>query len=68
MTGWWRFHKRRREQLADEQDSGYISSVLAMSEFKIDYGHPVPAGIDDVGYAYDTWQKSLIVSILSAGT
>lgn len=48
--------------------SGYISSVLAMDEFKIDYGHQVPTRIDAVGYTYDTWEKSLIVSILSAGT
>lgn len=58
-------------------DSGYISSVLGMSQFKIDYGHPV--GREDqnavplpynprVFVDYSTWQKSLIVSILSAGT
>ena len=49
-------------------DSGYISSVLAMSRFKIEYGHPVPISVDPSGYSYYTWQKSLIVSILSAGT
>jgi MFS transporter, SP family, sugar:H+ symporter len=57
-------------------DSGYISSVLGMGQFKQDYGHPV--SFDDVAgtlvgdpptvYDYSTWQKSLIVSILSAGT
>ncbi|KAK6403872.1 hypothetical protein LTR95_018913 [Oleoguttula sp. CCFEE 5521] len=57
-------------------DSGYISSVLGMAKFREDYGHPV--SLSDVhavlkgnppqAYDYDTWQKSLIVSILSAGT
>ncbi|CAK4034392.1 related to transporter (major facilitator superfamily) [Lecanosticta acicola] len=50
-------------------DSGYISSVLGMNQFKQDYGHPVPASEpDDFPYNYYTWQKSLVVSILSAGT
>jgi sugar porter (SP) family MFS transporter len=58
-------------------DSGYISSVLGMRQFKLDYGHIVtsadqnsvsPSGNSDVYYDYSTWQKSLIVSILSAGT
>lgn len=49
-------------------DSGYISSVLAMGEFKVAYGHQVPDSVDPSGYLYDTWEKSLIVSILSAGT
>ena len=49
-------------------DSGYISSVMAMPTFKHDYGHPVPLSIDPSGYFYGTWQKSLTVSILSAGT
>ncbi|KAK3683118.1 hypothetical protein LTR37_020556 [Vermiconidia calcicola] len=49
-------------------DSGYISSVLAMNEFKIDYGHQVPISEDRTGFSYFTWEKSLIVSILSAGT
>lgn len=50
-------------------DSGYISSVLAMPKFKMEYGHQVPVSADNPnGYMYDTWQKSLIVSILSAGT
>lgn len=58
-------------------DSGYISSVLGMTQFKLDYGHVVPqSDINstplpsdaDVLIGYDTWQKSLIVSILSAGT
>ena len=49
-------------------DSGYISSVLAMDMFKKEYGHVVPLSEDSTGYMYFTWQKSLIVSILSAGT
>ena len=58
-------------------DSGYISSVLGMKEFKLDYGHQVDRidqnavlrpGTTDTYIDYDTWQKSLIVSILSAGT
>lgn len=58
-------------------DSGYISSVLGMSQFKLEYGHEVsrvdqnavsPPGQPNVFIDYSTWQKSLIVSILSAGT
>ncbi len=49
-------------------DSGYIASVMAMRQFKLEYGHPVPLGIGSTGYFYGTWQKSLTVSILSAGT
>lgn len=57
-------------------DSGYISSVLGMRQFKLDYGHIVPVGDNGAAlsrendnlYDYATWQKSLIVSILSAGT
>ena len=49
-------------------DSGYISSVLAMKAFDREYGHMVTLPNGSTGYAYDTWQKSLIVSILSAGT
>ena len=49
-------------------DSGYISSLLAMDYFAKEYGHEVPLRVDPRGYMYDTWQKSLIVSILSAGT
>lgn len=49
-------------------DSGYISSVLAMREFKIQYGQRVPTNIDKTGYSYSPAQHSLIVSILSAGT
>ena len=58
-------------------DSGYISSVLGMTQFKLDYGHRVDQ-VDQnavrlpddprVFVDYATWQKSLIVSILSAGT
>jgi sugar porter (SP) family MFS transporter len=49
-------------------DSGYISAVLGMDSFKRDYGSPVPLDVDPSGYASKTWEKSLIVSILSAGT
>lgn len=50
-------------------DSGYISGVLGMNYFKMQFGH---SGSTDPsafhGYMYDTWQKSLITSILSCGT
>jgi hypothetical protein len=51
-------------------DSGYINGVLGMKQFKKDFGH---AGWVDTpeaynGYLYDSWQKSVITSILSAGT
>ncbi|KAI7478306.1 general substrate transporter [Hortaea werneckii] len=52
-------------------DSGYISSVLGMEEFKHVYGHPqtlVVDGVEQQVITYSTWEKSLIVSILSAGT
>ncbi|KAI9738592.1 MAG: hypothetical protein M1834_008096 [Cirrosporium novae-zelandiae] len=50
-------------------DSGYISGVLAMDYFKMEFGKP--GSTDDTaynGYLYATWQKSLITSILSCGT
>ncbi|KAJ9645723.1 hypothetical protein H2199_002763 [Coniosporium tulheliwenetii] len=50
-------------------DSGYISGVLGMNFFKQEFGSP---GSSDStaynGYLYKTWEKSLITSILSAGT
>jgi MFS family permease len=51
-------------------DSGYISSCLGMNSFKEHYGHQVPVNPIDApdGYNYSTWEKSVIVSILSAGT
>ena len=49
-------------------DSGHISGVLAMAYFKRQFGHPVPTSVDPTGYLYSTPDKSLIVSILSAGT
>ncbi|KAK4964412.1 hypothetical protein LTR66_012300 [Elasticomyces elasticus] len=49
-------------------DSGYISGVLGMAFFKKEFGHPVPTSIDETGFLYSTSNKSLIVSILSAGT
>ena len=51
-------------------DSGYINGVLDIPQFKIDYGHSGWVNNTKAynGYLYNTWQKSLIVSILSAGT
>lgn len=50
-------------------ESGYVASVLGMREFKKQYGHAIPVTEDNpIGYDYETWQKSLIVSILSVGT
>lgn len=56
-------------------DSGYISSCLGMDFFKYQFGSEVPADYDPTSferggtfYMYKTWEKSLITSILSAGT
>lgn len=51
-------------------DSGYISSVMAMDAFTRDYGHITvdPNARVNHPYTYATWQRSLTVSILSAGT
>ncbi|KAF2631672.1 general substrate transporter [Macroventuria anomochaeta] len=49
-------------------DSGYISGVLAMNAFKQQFGNPSTAADAYNGRLYQTWEKSLIVSILSAGT
>ncbi|KAF9696678.1 hypothetical protein EKO04_005507 [Ascochyta lentis] len=49
-------------------DSGYISGVLAMNAFKQQFGGPSTAEDAYNGRLYQTWEKSLIVSILSAGT
>lgn len=49
-------------------DSGYINGVLGMAFFKQAFGHPVSLDVDQTGYSIATWQKSLIVSILSLGT
>ncbi|ODH46309.1 hypothetical protein GX48_07616 [Paracoccidioides brasiliensis] len=49
-------------------DSGYVNGVLGMDYFKKTFGHPVPLDVDKSGYNIATWQKSLIVSILSLGT
>ncbi|KAF3045041.1 hypothetical protein E8E12_005627 [Didymella heteroderae] len=49
-------------------DSGYISGVLAMNAFKQQFGSPSTATDAYNGRLYQTWEKSLIVSILSAGT
>ncbi|KAJ4375906.1 hypothetical protein N0V83_001184 [Neocucurbitaria cava] len=49
-------------------DSGYINGVLAMNYFKQQFGGPsdLPGAYN--GHMYKTWEQSLIVSILSAGT
>ncbi|OAX83504.1 hypothetical protein ACJ72_02139 [Emergomyces africanus] len=49
-------------------DSGYINGILGMPFFKQTFGGPVPLDVDPTGYNIATWQKSLIVSILSLGT
>ncbi|EOD43325.1 monosaccharide transporter [Neofusicoccum parvum] len=50
-------------------DSGYISGVLGMNYFKQEFGHSGSTNSEAYnGYMYETWQKSLITSILSAGT
>lgn len=49
-------------------DSGYISGVLAMNAFKQQFGGPSTDEDAYNGRLYQTWEKSLIVSILSAGT
>jgi len=49
-------------------DSGYIGGVLGMDYFKKQFGGPVPHDVDASLYNITTWQKSLTVSILSAGT
>lgn len=47
-------------------DSGYINGVLGMAFFKKTFGHPMAT--DPSGFNIQTWEKSLITSILSAGT
>ncbi|KAF2274055.1 general substrate transporter [Westerdykella ornata] len=49
-------------------DSGYISGVLAMKYFKQEFGRPSTDPTAYHGHMYTTGEKSLIVSILSAGT
>lgn len=49
-------------------DSGYISSVLGMTEFLKVYGSRGPEPSADSAYSISASQHSLIVSILSAGT
>ncbi|KAF1835653.1 general substrate transporter [Decorospora gaudefroyi] len=49
-------------------DSGYINGVLAMNFFKQEFGSPSNDKEAYNGLLYKTWEKSLIVSILSAGT
>ncbi|KAI5850772.1 general substrate transporter [Tricharina praecox] len=47
-------------------DSGYINGVLGMDFFKREFGHATD--LDPSGYNIHTWEKSLVTSILSAGT
>ncbi|KAF1840196.1 general substrate transporter [Cucurbitaria berberidis CBS 394.84] len=49
-------------------DSGYINGVLAMNYFKQEFGGPSTDPDAYNGRLYKTWEQSLIVSILSAGT
>ncbi|MCJ1311577.1 hypothetical protein MMC25_005250 [Agyrium rufum] len=51
-------------------DTGWISGVLGMKYFIRQYtGLPYPAtGVTDPNFVIPTWKKSLITSILSAGT
>lgn len=49
-------------------DSGYISGVLGMDYVKKHFGHAVTTDVDPSGFIMASWQKSLITSILSAGT
>ncbi|XP_014561387.1 hypothetical protein COCVIDRAFT_33734 [Bipolaris victoriae FI3] len=49
-------------------DSGYINGVLGMSFFKQQFGSPSNDKDAYNSLIYKTWEKSLIVSILSAGT
>ncbi|CAG8020898.1 unnamed protein product [Penicillium olsonii] len=50
-------------------DSGYISGVLGMDYVKEHLGHAVPKDKDNpTGFVIPTSRKSLITSILSAGT
>jgi len=51
-------------------DSAYINGILAMCAFKMTFGHSGWVNNPEAcqGYLYDSWQKSLITSILSAGT
>lgn len=52
-------------------DSRYINGVLGNCQFKHDFGHMGWLADNDEtcnGYLYDSWRKSLVVSILSAGT
>ncbi|KAF3490877.1 uncharacterized protein GIQ15_00394 [Arthroderma uncinatum] len=49
-------------------DSGYINGVLGMPYVKSHFGGPVPTSVDKTGFNVQTWEKSLIVSILSLGT
>ncbi|KAJ5112570.1 Major facilitator-type transporter ecdD [Penicillium argentinense] len=49
-------------------DSGYISGVLGMPYVKKQFGHEVSKAEDPDGYIIAPSRKSLITSILSAGT
>ncbi|KAL1799551.1 hypothetical protein ACET3X_003588 [Alternaria dauci] len=49
-------------------DSGYINGVLGMNYFKQQFGGPSDSEEAYNHHLYRTWEKSLVVSILSAGT
>ena len=49
-------------------DCGYINGVLGMAFVKRQFGRAVPSDIDETGFAISSSNRSLIVSILSAGT
>ncbi|EMD63684.1 hypothetical protein COCSADRAFT_161071 [Bipolaris sorokiniana ND90Pr] len=49
-------------------DSGCINGVLGMLYFKQQFGSPSNDKDAYTGLLYQTWENSLIVSILSAGT
>lgn len=51
-------------------DSGYINGFLGMKQFKKDFGHGGWVKTLEAydGFLYKSWQKSVVISILSAGT
>ncbi|KUJ22569.1 MFS sugar transporter-like protein [Mollisia scopiformis] len=49
-------------------DSGWIAGILAMDQFKKDFGKPSVDKLAYMGLLYSSTDKSLITSMLSAGT
>ncbi|KAJ5232510.1 Major facilitator-type transporter ecdD [Penicillium chermesinum] len=49
-------------------DTGYISGLLGMNYVKEHLGHKVPTSVDPSGFIIPSSRKSLITSIMSAGT